>query len=69
MRVTPGKYQVKALSPGKTFVGAELSYENPDEVVVENGAAHRFNLWKRQRSLNNVKLGSQLWPTNLSSPS
>ena len=37
MRVTPGKYQVKALSPGKTFVGAELSYENPDEVVVENG--------------------------------
>ncbi len=37
MRVTPGKYQVTALSPGKTFVAADFSYENPDDVVLENG--------------------------------
>ena len=37
MRVTPGKYQVRALSPGKTFVAADLSYENPDDLVLENG--------------------------------
>jgi hypothetical protein len=37
MRVTPGKYQVRALSPGKTFVAADFSYENPDELVLENG--------------------------------
>lgn len=36
MRVSPGKYQVRALSQGKTFVAAENSYENPDDVVLEN---------------------------------
>ncbi len=37
MRVTPGKYQVRAMSPGQTFVAADITYENPDEVVLENG--------------------------------
>ncbi len=37
MRVTPGKYQVRALTPGRTFTGADISYENPENVVVENG--------------------------------
>ena len=37
MRVTPGKYQVRALSPGKSFVAADISYENPDDVVLESG--------------------------------
>jgi|SRR3974390_2786994 len=37
MRVTPGKYQVRALSPGKAFVAADISYENPGDVVLENG--------------------------------
>jgi hypothetical protein len=37
LRVTPGKYQIKALSPGKTFVAADFSYENPEELVLENG--------------------------------
>src|SRR5271166_6181559 len=37
MRVTPGKYQVRALSPGKTLVAADISYENPDDLVLENG--------------------------------
>ena len=37
MRVTPGKYQVRAASPGKNFVAADISYENPEDVVVENG--------------------------------
>ena len=37
MRVAPGKYQVRALSPGKTFVAADLSYENPDDLLLENG--------------------------------
>lgn len=36
MRVAPGKYQVRALSPGKTFVADEFSYENPDNLVLEN---------------------------------
>ena len=37
MRVAPGKYQLRATSPGKTFVAAELTYENPDDLVLENG--------------------------------
>lgn len=37
MRVAPGKYQVRALSPGKTFVAADITYENPDNLVLENG--------------------------------
>jgi len=37
MRVTPGKYQVRALSAEKTFVAADISYENPEDVVLENG--------------------------------
>ena len=36
MRVAPGKYQVRALSPGRTFVADEFSYENPDDLVLEN---------------------------------
>ncbi len=37
IRVTPGKYQVRALAPGKNFVAADLSYENPNNVLLENG--------------------------------
>ena len=37
MRVAPGKYQVRALSPGKTFVADEFTYENPDNLLLENG--------------------------------
>ena len=37
MRVAPGKYQVRALSPGKTFVADEFTYEDPDSVLLENG--------------------------------
>jgi hypothetical protein len=36
MRVAPGKYQVQAVSPGKTFVADELTYEKPDDLVVES---------------------------------
>jgi len=38
LRVVPGKYQVQALSAGKTFLPSDLTYENPDDVVLENGA-------------------------------
>jgi hypothetical protein len=37
MRVPPGKYQVRALSQGKTFVAEEFTYENPDNLVLESG--------------------------------
>lgn len=37
MHVAPGKYQVTAISPGKTFVSEDLSYEDPDELLLENG--------------------------------
>jgi hypothetical protein len=36
LRVAPGKYQVRALSPGKTLVADEFTYENPDNLVLEN---------------------------------
>lgn len=38
LRVAPGKYQVQARSPGKTFLASDLTYENPDDLVLENGA-------------------------------
>jgi|SRR5271165_2777696 len=38
IHVAPGKYQVKAVSPGKTFVGEYISYENPDHLILENGS-------------------------------
>ena len=38
MRVAPGKYQVRALSPGKTFEPDGRTYENPDDLVLEKGA-------------------------------
>jgi hypothetical protein len=37
IRVTPGKYQVQALSGGKTFVADRSTYENPDNLLLENG--------------------------------
>lgn len=36
LRVTPGKYQLRARLPGKTFVADEFTYENPDNLVLEN---------------------------------
>jgi hypothetical protein len=38
MQVTPGKYQVRALSAGKTFVAADLSYDDPENLALQNGA-------------------------------
>jgi len=37
MHVAPGKYQVTAVSPGKTFVAEDISYEYPDDLLLENG--------------------------------
>lgn len=37
MQVTPGKYQVRALSTGKTFVAADLSYDDPANLTLQNG--------------------------------
>lgn len=37
MHVVPGKYQLRAVSPGKTFEAADITYENPDGLVLENG--------------------------------
>jgi hypothetical protein len=36
LRVAPGKYQLRALSPGKTFVASEFTYEDPDSLLLEN---------------------------------
>jgi hypothetical protein len=38
IRVVPGKYKVWAVSPGKTFVAEDISYEHPDNVVLESGS-------------------------------
>ena len=37
LHVSPGKYQVRALEPGKTFVAEDITYENPDDLVLEKG--------------------------------
>jgi hypothetical protein len=37
LRVAPGKYQVRALLHGKAFVADEFTYENPENLVLENG--------------------------------
>jgi hypothetical protein len=37
MHVPPGKYQVKAVSAGKSFAAGDLTYENPDKLTLENG--------------------------------
>lgn len=37
IEVAPGNYQVRALSPGKSFVAADLSYDNPDEIGLPAG--------------------------------
>jgi hypothetical protein len=37
MQVTPGKYEVRALSTGKTFVPDELSYDDPGNLALQNG--------------------------------
>jgi hypothetical protein len=37
MRVAPGKYQVRAVSAGEEFVAADASYENPENLLLENG--------------------------------
>lgn len=49
MRVTPGKYQLRAVSPGKTFVAADFSYENPDELVLENGGCAQVQFVEASR--------------------
>jgi hypothetical protein len=38
IRVLPGKYQVRAVSPGKTFVADEFTYEHPENLVLETGS-------------------------------
>jgi hypothetical protein len=38
IRVVPGKYQVRAFGPGKTFVAEDISYEHPDNLVLESGS-------------------------------
>lgn len=55
MRVSPGKYQVRALSPGKTFVGFDLSYENPDNVVVEGGGCAQVQFVESTKTSDDVK--------------
>ena len=37
LHVSPGAYQVRALQPGKTFVAADLTYEDPDALFLEDG--------------------------------
>lgn len=37
VEVTPGKYQVRALSTGKAFVASDLSYDDPDNLALQNG--------------------------------
>ena len=37
IKVTPGKYEVRALSSGKSFVAEDLSYENPANLVLRAG--------------------------------
>jgi hypothetical protein len=38
MNVAPGKYQVRAESPGKRFVADEFTYEHPENLVLETGS-------------------------------
>ena len=38
LHVAPGKYRVQALEPGKTFVAADFTYEDPNALVLENGS-------------------------------
>ncbi len=37
IQVTPGKYQVRARSPGKTFVADDLSYQDPENLALQHG--------------------------------
>jgi hypothetical protein len=46
MRVAPGKYELRATSLGKTFVADELSYENPDDLVLENSGCAQVQFVK-----------------------
>jgi len=38
IHVVPGSYKVRAISPGKTFVPEDISYEHPDNVILESGS-------------------------------
>lgn len=37
IQVSPGTYQARAMEPGKTFVAADLTYEDPDALFLEGG--------------------------------
>lgn len=37
LHVAPGKYQIRAFSPERTFVADDFTYEKPDDLVLENG--------------------------------
>ena len=37
IHVLPGTYQARALEQGKTFVAADLTYEDPDALFLEGG--------------------------------
>ena len=50
VRVAPGKYQVRALSPEKTFVADESSYENPDDLVLEKGGCAQIQFVEAKKS-------------------
>lgn len=50
MRVAPGKYQVRALSPGRTFVADQFTYENPDNLLLENGGCAQVQFVESKKS-------------------
>jgi hypothetical protein len=51
MHVVPGKYQVRALRAGKTFVAADFTYENPDDVLLENGGCAQIQFVESRQKL------------------
>lgn len=58
MQVASGRYQVQALSPDKTFTADDLTYEDPDNVVLENGGCAQVQFVESQKH-KKLQLGSQ----------
>jgi hypothetical protein len=58
IQVASGKYQVLAVSPGRTFMADDLTYEDPDSVVLENGGCAQVQFVEVQKH-QKLKLGSQ----------
>jgi len=55
LHVVTGKYQVRALAPGTTFVSDDFTYESPDRLVLESGGCAQVQFVEATAKPNNVK--------------